>query len=187
MRKRSPMLDPKSPKGGAICVSPFEGIVFPSPVGEESIQLFHKFSLLTYKGQLPARVKRIAQRILHFQKLQAEPNFKGGIDENGRYLSQRQFVPVASRAQGRNARAIENESHGIAHIEHQIMYGAGVFIGTVGAFAVGGTARAGNRRERSVEDSDDLPSSDPVGRARQPVAAPLAFLAAQNAGIPEFE
>ena len=79
MRKRSPMLDPKSPKGGAICVSPFEGIVFPSPEGEESIQLFHKFSLLTYKGQLPARVKRIAQRILHFPKLQAEPNFKGEL------------------------------------------------------------------------------------------------------------
>src|SRR5204862_459340 len=76
--------------------------------------------------------------------------------------------------------------HGVADLDHHQAYRAGRLVHAVVARHIGGLARAGQRSERPVERTDDIADHDVFRRPRQHVAAALALLAAQDAGIPKL-
>ena len=70
---------------------------------------------------------------------------------------------MSALAQGGDAGSVEDHGDGVAHVEHDVPDRAGGLVGAIGATLIGGLARAGDGRERAIENADDLSDGDFFG------------------------
>jgi hypothetical protein len=82
---------------------------------------------------------------------------------------------------------VENPRRGITHLLHQPPDRASARVGAVRTQPKLRHARAGNRRQRAVDDPDHFSERDTVGRARQAIAAAASAPAFENAVFAQFQ
>jgi hypothetical protein len=90
-------------------------------------------------------------------------------------------------AHGREGHVIEDASHGVPDLAHDLADRTGLLVPTVGAAAIGGETGTGDRGQRSVHQPDDLTESNFGRRLGQNVAAMIAALAVHQAAVLQVE
>lgn len=93
---------------------------------------------------------------------------------------------IAEPAHVGEAAMVEDSGDYVAHLGHHQAYGTRGLVAAILAACIACPARSGERRERAVECPDHCAHHDPFGRARQHIAAVLAFPAGENAHVAEF-